>query len=223
MEWIRKETIYHRSSSSLDHINLQNRGYLNLDVHQFRSFWEQNFLDCPPVSYLFKHRLAERWFRFHSLPESKRYAENKSEVAQLLMRQNTALIDLIGTGECVLVLGKYCSSPPLVDSILSDFGFQEFLRLSKQDFDPSRLELDEEPIYLSLFCTVHHLEHGSLDDVLLDVADWKIVNFFVVNCDRQRIFAPYDGGVDVILENAEKRDEFKVKYQDWLSSHPQGL
>jgi hypothetical protein len=55
------------------------------------------------------------------------------------------------------------------------------------------------------------------------IADWKIVNFFVVNCPQRRIFAPYDSGVDMILENSEQRDEFKAKYKDWLSSHPQGL
>jgi hypothetical protein len=196
-----------------------------LDANLFRRFWEQNLGDCPPISYLFKYRLADRWFRFHSLPESKRYAENETEVAQLLMRQNAVLLDLIGTGECILVSGNYSSSLPLEKQCpaLSNIEFQEFVKLSKQDFDPDKLEADEEPIYLSLFCAVHNLKSGSLDDILLCIADWKIVNFFVVNSARQRIFAPYDGGVDVILENAEKRDEFKAKYKDWLSSDPQGL
>lgn len=196
-----------------------------MDVNQFRRFWEQNFLDCPPISYLFKHRLTDRWFCFHSLPESKRYADNETEVAQLLMRQNTALLDLMGTRECVLVLGNYSSSPPLEKQCLAlgNFEFQEFLKLSKQDFDPTPLEPDEEPIYLNLFCATHNLEPGSLDPVLLCIADWKIVNFFVVSCVRRRIFAPYDGGVDLVLENAEKRDEFKARYKDWLSSHPEGL
>ena len=75
----------------------------------------------------------------------------------------------------------------------------------------------------SIACGTHQLEYGSLDAVLRCIADWQIVNFFVMNCDRQRIFAPYDGGVDAILKDAEERDEFKSKYKGWLSSHPQGL
>ena len=194
-------------------------------MDQFHCFWKQHFPDCPPVSYLFKQRLADRWFRFHSLPESKRYPDNEIEVAQLLARQSTVLLDVIGIGECCLVSGHYSSSPPIEEqcSTLNEFKFQKFLRLPQQNFEPDELELDEELIYLELFCGTHQLEYGSLDAVLLCVANWQIINFFVVNCDRQRIFAPYDGGVDVILKNSEERDEFKAKYQDWLSSHPQGL
>jgi len=169
--------------------------------------------------------LADRWFRFHSLPESKRYAEDKTEINELLRRQNTVLLDVIGKDECVLVSGNYSSSPAFEEqcSGLSNFKSQEFLKLSKQDFDPDELEPDEQPIYLSLFCGTHELKRGSLDDILLCVADWKIVDFFVVSCERKRIFAPYDGGVDVILKDTEERDEFKSKYKNWLSNHPEGL
>jgi hypothetical protein len=197
------------------------------EADHFRYFWQQHFLDCPPISYLFKYRLKDRWFRFHSLPESKRYAEDEAEIIKLLSRQNTVLLDVIGTGMCTLVLGNYSySSSRFFEeqcSATSNFRFQEFLKLSKQDFDPDELELGEESIDLNLFCTTHSLKFGSLDDILLCVAEWKITNFFVINRDSERIFAPYDGGVDVILKNAKERDEFKEKYKNWLSSHPQGL
>ena len=199
-----------------------------MDVNQFRRFWQQHFSDCPPVSYLFKYNLVDRWFRFHSLPESKRYAEDETEFAELLARQNIVLLDVIGTNaECILVSGNYADSP-LVENLkgcpaLAEFEFQEFVRLSKQDFDPEDLEPDEEPIYLSLFCGIHKLKHGSLDGILLCIANEQIRNFFVVSCERRRIFAPYDGGVDVILKDAKERDVFKAKYKDWLSRHPAGL
>lgn len=196
-----------------------------MDADRFLTFWEQNFKACPPVSYLFKHRLTERWIRFHSLPGSKRYPEDKKEVGELLNRQNTVLLDLIGIGDRVVIRGDYSSSllPWKEYEPLSIFNFQELPKISKQDFDPYEMEAGEEPIYLSLFFATHSLEWGSLDDVLLSVADWAIVNFFAVNCDRQCIFAPYDGGVDVILKNIEERDLFKEKYRDWLSSHPKGF
>jgi len=197
-----------------------------LDVNKFRSSWQQYFPNCPPISHFFRDCLADRWFRFHSLPESKRYAEDETEVAELLARQNTVLLDVIGTdNECILVSGNHSSSPPLEEQCpaLSDFEFQDFVTLSKQDCDPVDLEPDEEPVYLSLFCGAHKLKRGSLDEVLICVADEKIVNFFVVSCERERIFAPYDGGVDIILKDTKERDEFKTKYKDWLSSHPAGL
>ena len=199
-----------------------------MDVNNFRHYWQQYFSDCPPVSYLFKYNLADRWFRFHSLPESKRYAEDEIEAAELLKRQNTVLLEVRGTdAECILVSGYYPDSP-LAESLkhcpsLANYEFQEFITLSTQDFDSIDLEPDEEPTYLTLFYATHKLTRGSLDEVLHCVANEQIVNFFVVSCERQRIFAPYDGGVDVILKDAKERDEFKTKYKDWLSRHPAGL
>lgn len=196
-----------------------------MEVVNFRSYWKKYFPDCPPVSYLFKHDLANRWFRFHSLPESKRYADDNAEITELLFRQNTVLLDVIGPGECIVVLGNYSSSPScyeLCPSLLP-IKFQNFLNLSKQDFDPNELETGEEPLYLNLYYGIHELNFGSLDGILLCAAEEKIVNFFVVNFERQRIFAPYDGGVDVILNNTKERDEYRAKYADWLSRHPAGL
>lgn len=199
-----------------------------MKAEKIHKLWKDNFGECPPVSYLFKHQLADRWFRIHSLPESKRYAENASEIAELLERQNALLLDIIGNNsECFLVSGNYAESPIEENlkhcSSLGNFKFQEFVRLSKQEFDPEELEPDEEPVFLSLFFAPYKIKNEDLNEILLCVADWKIINFFVVNFERQHIFAPYDGGVDVILKNSEERNEFKSKYKDWLSNHPSGF
>jgi hypothetical protein len=199
-----------------------------LNAIDLRHFWQEHFPNCPPVSYLFKWKLIDRWFRFHSLPESKRYVENDSEVAELIERQNTVLLDVIGeNNECILVTGNYSNSlleENIKDcSALAEFNFQEFIKLPKQDFDSEEIEADEEPIYISLLFAIHNLKRGSLDNVLLSIADWKIRHTFVLNYETKRIFAPYNGGVDVILKDVQERDEFKLKYKDWLSSYPGGL
>ena len=201
---------------------------MNLEAERIQASWKQSFGDCPPVSYLFKYRLSDRWFRIHSLPASKRYAENQSEMNELLERQNTVLLDVIGKdATCFLVGGNYSDSPLNEDikqcSALGNFQFNQFTRLSKQDWDREDLEPDEEHIYLSLFYSEYILKKYSLNDVLVCVADGKIVNFFIADFDKHRIFAPYDGGVDVILENYEARNQFKSKYKDWLSNHPDGF
>ena len=197
-----------------------------MNATKFYSFWQLHFPNCPPVAYLFRYELADRWFRFHSLPESKRYAENEKESAELLNRQNTALLDMIGVErDCVLVSGSYSSEVPAetVCPALNRFDFREFLRLSTQEFNPMELQPDQEEEYLYLSFAMHKLRLGSLDEILLCVADEKIVNFFIVDTKRERIFAPYDGGVDVVLKDSKERDAFKEKYKAWLSNHPQGL
>jgi len=40
---------------------------------------------------------------------------------------------------------------------------------------------------------------------------------------RNCIVAPYDGGMDIIVDSEEKRDILKVKYRDWLSAIDDGM
>ena len=187
-----------------------------MNAINFSHFWQEHFPDCPPVTYLFRWELADRWFRFHSLPESKRYAENETEIAELLERQNTVLADVIGeNNKCILVTGNYSDSP-FDESIencpqLLGFNFQESIKISRQDFDPIELEADEKPVFLSLLFTTHKFRRGSLDEILLCIADERISNTFVLNRETKRIFAPYDGGADVILKDSNERNEFKLK------------
>lgn len=48
--------------------------------------WEQRWPDCPPLAHELKSSYEDRWVRFHSLPESKRYAETEDEYEVLLGR-----------------------------------------------------------------------------------------------------------------------------------------
>jgi hypothetical protein len=189
----------------------------------FLHSWRNNFSGCPPVTHLFKQRLKARWFRFHSLPESKRYASDPIEFAELLHRQNTVLNDVIGVGQICTLVHDFAPGHLEEFPALAPFQWQKLLDLPKQDFDPEPLQPGEEPQYFQVFACQQPLQPLMLDEVLLLVADWKITNFFVVNAENTRIFAPYDGGVDVILANTAERDHFKAKYQHWLSHHPGGF
>ena len=71
---------------------------------------------------------------------------------------------------------------------------------------------------------------GSIDMYLEKVAnDERVISFNACECDlyriliidtnRNRIIAPYDGGVDIFLNTQRERDFFKSKYRNWLSSH----
>src|SRR5574337_1072614 len=79
-----------------------------MDARQFANFWSQKYPGTIPVQHLFKHRYPERWFRIHSLPESKRYPETEQEWQILLDRQNSIIADLFGkNSRVVLVTGEY--------------------------------------------------------------------------------------------------------------------
>jgi len=43
----------------------------------FQDFWQVNDGDMPPLAHILREKLfTDKWFRIHSLPSSKRYAES---------------------------------------------------------------------------------------------------------------------------------------------------
>src|SRR5687767_11747123 len=77
-----------------------------MTAKEFETFWSSTYSETIPISHYLRHDYADRWFRIHSLPESKRYAESEEEWQILLDRQNTIITDLLGGGEkFLLVIG----------------------------------------------------------------------------------------------------------------------
>lgn len=75
-----------------------------MTAKEFEIFWTSTYPETIPISHYFRHDYAGRWFRIHSLPESKRYAETKKEWQILLDRQITIITDLLGIGEKFLLI-----------------------------------------------------------------------------------------------------------------------
>jgi hypothetical protein len=176
----------------------------------FLQLWQSRYPQTPSVSHLFKQRLTDRWARIHSLPKAKRYADTKAEWDILLHRQTTVMSDLLGDVTQVrMVLNSYTASHPLPKmkpvAYLGDFA---------DETDPE----SGERVHAHLVTV--GLDGKSLTPLLKLVADDRLRAFFVGgNC----LIAPYDGGMDVILENAAVCREFKPKYAEWLSERADGL
>ncbi len=171
----------------------------------FEQFWAESYPKTPPIGYLFKHNLPERWVRFHSLPESKRYAETKAEWDILLQRQNDILDYLIPQNTEIKVV---------INSINSGhFLFQMF------DFENIGVLIHDEMTFQS-FVAETIWQSGGLNPLLIEIADDNIRAFIIApDC----IIAPYDGGVDVILKDNSTKNALKIKFSDWLSQREDGL
>ncbi|MFD6971116.1 hypothetical protein [Streptomyces sp. NPDC059949] len=65
----------------------------------------------PPEAHQFKHAYADRWVRFHSLPESKRYPEDETEYAIVLDRYNTVLDELFAGDDVYVVTTDWSPLP----------------------------------------------------------------------------------------------------------------
>jgi hypothetical protein len=153
--------------------------------------------------------------RFHSLPESKRYAESEAEYAVILERYN-AVLDELFAGKDVYVVTPLWTSEPEAPPFPPDAGYWQSL-LVEDDPDP------EFRTYCHLFAVRRAWRHGCIDDLLRGVADDKVGGILVTDTGMCRIHHPYDGGADVLLATPQERDQMRDRYTDWLSSSPSGL
>jgi len=79
-----------------------------MTAKEFEIFWEFNYGDCPMIGYLFRKAFPDKWFRIHSLPESRRFPKNEKHWNILLERQNQIITDILGNnGAVFLVTGSY--------------------------------------------------------------------------------------------------------------------
>ncbi|MET8404941.1 hypothetical protein [Streptomyces sp900116325] len=155
------------------------------------------------------------WVRFHSLPESKRYAEDEREYTVVLERHNTVLDELFASAD-VYVITPLWTTEAEVPSVQPVTGYWQSL-LVEDDPDP------EFRTYCHLFAVLRSWRRGCIDELLRDIADDKVAGVLITDAQMQRIHHPYDGGADVFLATSEERDQMRDRHADWLSNHPSGL
>lgn len=176
---------------------------MTLDI-ECRNWWNTLFPETSPAGFLLRQAHQHRWLRIHSLPESKRYANTETEYAELLTRHNAVATHTLGQNSpCYLIEGYWVEQGMHAGEWIANLAkCDEILR-----FETSNL------IWKS----------GQHDRLLCDIADCKRTNIVFGSRETNCIYAPYDGGADLIFRNEQERDERKQRYIGWLSKHPKGL
>jgi hypothetical protein len=187
----------------------------------FEHWWREHFGDLVPRGEVLReHFFEDRWFRIHSLPESKRWPTQASEYNEILRRHNAIATDVLGVGSsCWLVATHWFEAdagktgPPVLPHL--DPGAWDKPLLFREDPD--------DPLVTACWPTLIKWAPGEFDALLRMVADDKEPQPIFVETAQSRIYAPYDGGADLILESAEVRDAMRARYPAWLSPDPRGL
>ncbi|MFF3324557.1 hypothetical protein [Streptomyces sp. NPDC002889] len=185
--------------------------------------WQERRPSGPPLAHTFRGMYADRWVRFHSLPDSKRYPESDAEYAIVLDRYNTILDKLFAGTDVFVVTTDWSNTPtgpagcPTPRQTLHPEGIRWWTESEEDDPDPdlhhhTRLYADRRP-----------WERGCVDELLRAVADEELFDVFFTDTELRHIHHPYDGGADVILTTSAERDRLRGQHTDWLSSHPAGL
>jgi hypothetical protein len=193
-----------------------------MDRMEFLERWQLISDGTIPIPHQFKHSLPERWFRIHSLPQSKRYADNEAEWEILLHRQNTLASKLFPLDATVyFVVCEYYPDENRVDDFesLKSVALDPLVQIDLHAYSP-------EDYLPEMFCELHfaqmHWESGKYDLILRDIARDELTAFWV-SFETGVIFAPYDGGVDVIMPTTPARAAMRAVFKDWLSPRADGM
>ena len=191
-------------------------------IEDLTKFWDSEFDGFAPEAHNLKHEYKNRWVRFHSLPESKRYPENEQEYLEVFRRHNTVLQELCGEkGNILVVLPEYSESklPTKPEAELTSlFPAAEYWR-SLEQYEGD----DDHELYWHLHVSEVQFSGSELDHLFRMVANDEVGNIMIICPSKGVVFHPYDGGADIVLASTEQRDLLKEKHHEWLSVHPEGF
>lgn len=194
----------------------------DVDTEGLTWLWQNRWPDCPPVADWLRGVYPDRWVRFHSLPGSKRYADDEADYHVILERHNTVLAEL-GAGQSLLVITcdwATTSEPPVLRTPRLRQLDPAGVRWQTILYDDSAEEL---PAYAHLYVSRWPWVVGGVDDLLRSVADDELAGVILTPTDLTWLYHPYDGGADVVLSDQHQRDALKARHHLWLSGHPAGL
>ncbi|MGA5819321.1 DUF3885 domain-containing protein [Kitasatospora sp. NPDC094028] len=184
-----------------------------MDLAELTARWDRRWPGSLPVGHEIDAGERDVWVRFHSLPESKRYAEDEREYGILLERHNTVLDELFAGAE-VYVLTSCWTDAPGAPAGRPGAHWRSWLQTD--DPDP------EFRTYCHVFLERRPWRRGCLDGLLRRCADYQEAGVIVTDTGLRRLYHPYDGGADVFLTSSGERDRLRARHADWLSRHPSG-
>ncbi len=169
------------------------------------------------------HREQDKWVRFHTLPESKRYADSEAELGIILARHRTLLSELHNTPNQLLVATSVWTTREEVPSV-AQAGYPDLqLEHWKTIFDNPEEEDVEFHRFQHLFVGECLADAAVLAKLLDDIAEDRKRGAIIMPRDLKWLYFPYDGGADILFKSQAECDSLKMRHKDWLSSGPNGL
>lgn len=194
-------------------------------VADFDRAWESNWPRCRPIGHELRAAASRSWVRFHSLPESKRYADDEPEYTELLSRHHALINDLSSLtdtlmAELVVVTVAWSTSSQGAER-------EPDLQRALPQATPWRTILlddsDPEPTWMHLYVAVVPGTLDALTPLLRLVADGATADVIIGDRRATWLYHPYDGGGDVFSPSADARDSLRAMHRAWLPANAQGL
>ena len=192
-----------------------------ISVGTLNARWHERWPRCRPVGYELRSCARATWVRFHSLPESKRYAEDDSEYAEILRRHHVLLGEMPGAGEVLVVTTAWSGSrdpasrEPRLAGVLPDAVYWMPVLTDRDDTGWES--------WVHLYVSMSGWRGGELDPLLRLAADDEARGIIIAPPDLAWLYHPYDGGADVIARHKGERDILMRRHSDWLPANAYGL
>ncbi len=189
----------------------------------FNESWRNRYGHTPPVGWRLRGRFGgprpSRWFRIHGLPEMKRYPETPEEIAEVHRRHEALAAELFSfdDGACWVIVPQWKNDENGFRlECLPDLEFTVKWRLQVREIDDDL----EDPSFAWGALTRWSAEETRAARELIMQDEERIL--WVVQ-ETLEVFAPYDGGVDVIAADGARRDDLARRFKAWRSPRPDGL
>lgn len=196
----------------------------------FQADWDRFHAAFSPIGYVLREGGAKHWVRFHSLPGSKRYPENKREMDIVLSRTDAMARYTLGPGDAWLVQGdgRYASEPPYdqapAPALRTDYGaIRRFgLILAAQHDEPDE-DSSEYDVTWRFYAARVRWSRRRFTTLIRNVAKDVALQTLWMSPETGAVFSPYDGGADLFLPSEAAVAEAKRRWADWLPQNPERL
>lgn len=142
--------------------------------------WAAHYGDLVAAGHLLRSALPHRWLRIHSLPDSKRYADNAQEYAELLRRHNEVALEILGSNEETILLVYAWGTNEDFASAFTGFGWAREAGLGEAKPFCCARSADEDVDILVGGCSIHW-SAGAWDTLLRDIADDRSSSVVLLN------------------------------------------
>lgn len=163
----------------------------------------------------------DRWVRFASLPEGRRFPETPDDYDELLYRADALVGHLCQPGDdLMLVTGLYGRrGAPHPEPSSAQQLVQPEARYWRT-VDATRGTDDDALWPLHLWVGWRAYAPRALDTVVRLIADGELAAVLVVAPDRLVALHPDPAGVDMLFPTTEERDTLRRRYADWAAPPP---
>ena len=185
-------------------------------------WWQSQIGAVAPVGYALRAHFCERWTRFHSLAESKRYAESAAEKQELIKRHTEVASALFNPGERLYVYQSRLSESRKQLRCKHEVARRQLRESTMRSrANPDTVATGDDDLFLSR-ALVTSWKPDFFELLVREVSEEREYMVTIASPDTQNIYCPYDGGMDIFVSSVSP-SALGAQFLLWQSERPDKL